>query len=333
VELPRRPFLGVALEGRRITRVLPGSCAEEAGLRVGDELLAIDGESELRAALATVRDVIATTNRGDVRVRLRARPAEDGASYEHVVLDGVRLRTIVRRASPSRGSVLFLQGISLASIETSAAARALCTAWSDAGFTSMRVEKRGVGDSEGDLADFDAELAGARAAFDALSAPVFVFGHSVGGMIAPLLDRSARGTMVYGTAATRWTTCVAASTRRQLQGRDEATIAAAVDAQLRGMQLGDERSPAFHAQLDGADLAGAWRAIDHPVLVLHGTHDLVVGHDEARAIASLAPCAELRLLEGLDHSLARRDLGSPLVDSGCDPAIIDATIAWMRAHG
>ncbi|MGZ3451289.1 MAG: alpha/beta fold hydrolase [Polyangiales bacterium] len=308
MELPRRPFLGVALSGRRITKVLPGSCAERAGLVVGDELL-----SAIEPRTSRVQ-----TTRGEVFVE--PRPFEPGAIYGQVEIPGARLRTIVRKPANPWGSVLYLQGISLASIESFPNLRALCTAWSEAGLVTLRVDKRGAGDSDGPSADFAAEVAGAVAAFDALPPPVFVFGHSVGGMIAPLLERPARGSIVYGTASTRWRACLAASTRRQLRARtpplSEATIETAVRAQAHGLAVGDERSAVFHAQLESTDLAAAWRAIEHPVLVLHGENDLVVGEDEGRAIAEQAKHAEFRVLPSRDH-----DVG---------PELAALTVAWIR---
>jgi pimeloyl-ACP methyl ester carboxylesterase len=301
VVLPRRPFLGVALEGRRIVRVAPGSCADRAGLVPGDELL-----SEIGPTVQTTR--------GEVIVE--PRPLEEGALYDHVSIAGARLRTITRKPENPWGSVLYLPGISPATIEAFPNVRALCTAWTDAGLVTMRVDRRGSGDSEGPPADFAAEVEGARAAFDALSPPVFVFGHSVGGMVAPLLDRPARGTIVYGTASTRWRACLEASTRRQLRGRSLAEIEAALAAQREGLLVGDERSPEFHAQLDGVDLVAAWRRIDHPVLVLHGELDRVVGDEEARAIAAQAQSAEFRVLPSRGH-----DVG---------PELAELTVAWMR---
>jgi alpha-beta hydrolase superfamily lysophospholipase len=301
VELPRRPYLGVALEGRRIVRVAPGSCAERAGLVIGDELLSAIGET-------------VETSRGTIRVD--PRPLEDGAVYGHVEIPSARLRTIVRKPENPWGSVLYLQGISLATIEAYDNIRSLCTAWTDAGLVTMRVDRRGSGDSEGPPADFEAELAGARAAFDALPQPVFVFGHSVGGMVAPLLQRPARGLIVYGTASTRWRTCLEASTRRQMMGRPSSEVEAALAAQAHGLLHGDERSPAFHAQLDAVDLASAWRAIDCPVLVLHGELDRVVGEDEGRALAAQAKSGEFRALPSRGH-----DVG---------PELAALTVAWMR---
>lgn len=301
VELPRRPYLGVALEGRRIVRVAPGSCAERAGLIVGDDVLSAISET-------------VETSRGIVRVD--PRPLEEGAIYGHVDIPGARLRTITRKPENPWGSVLYLQGISLATIEAYPNVRALCSAWTDAGLVTMRVDRRGSGDSEGPPADFDAELAGARAAFDALAEPVFVFGHSVGGMVAPLLHRPAKAIVVYGTASTRWRACLEASTRRQLQGRSREDIEAALVAQARGLLEGDERSPEFHAQLDAVDLAAAWRTIECPVLSLHGELDRVVGADEARTLATQAKSGEFRSLPSRRH-----DVG---------PELAALTVAWMR---
>jgi len=87
------------------------------------------------------------------------------------------------------------------------------------GFCLFRVDKQGVGDSEGNCAenDFDSELAGYRAAFDALKSydfidpdRVYVLGISNGGGFAPLVAESSaeqaqvRGYVIVGGWVKTW---------------------------------------------------------------------------------------------------------------------------------
>src|SRR5262249_49078882 len=104
----------------------------------------------------------------------------------------------------------------------------LLRAWARAGFVVMRVDPAGVGDSEGPSyadAELDAEIDGYRAGLAALASlpfvrreHVFLFGHSLGGVLAPLVSEGAalRGIVVHGTTSRRWSECLAETARRQL---------------------------------------------------------------------------------------------------------------------
>ncbi len=121
--------------------------------------------------------------------------------------DGKRLRTIITKPRNAKGKlpVIFVAGwLSCDSVEAPAGTK-------DASglvfqslarlpqFSLVRVDKQGVGDSEGVCAetDFDSELGGYRAAFRALknydfinSNRVFILGISNGGGFAPLIPES-----------------------------------------------------------------------------------------------------------------------------------------------
>lgn len=405
--LPRRVSLGIALpaagpftaEGMRAGAVVPGSMAAGAGLAAGDVVTALDGlplrsMAELRAATRAAAGratVTLSAMRGgapfEATVSVLARPVEqiegNDVRYEHVTAeDGARLRTIVTRprAPGPHPAVLFLQGIGRESLDLAAAPSApvarLLHGWAAAGFVTMRLEKRGVGDSDGEEADFDAEVADDRAALRALAADpavdgraVFLFGHSVGGMIAPLLAaegsegacphstysnsekaRSSRGEprgggppvrgiLVFGTSSARWLDCLAAGTRRQLalRGAGEEEIQRALDRE-RSEGHG-VRTPEYHAQLQARDLGAAWDRTGCDVLVIVGEHDWVVGEDEQRAICERIeqrrPGAAERLdLDGTDHWMTRHaSLEDSLANGGrgaFDERLVTATVAWMR---
>ncbi len=100
----------------------------------------------------------------------------------------------------------------------------------------LRVERAGVGDSEGpscSTTDLDLELDTYVAAIDSLRAErVFLFGQSLGAMTAPIvaLERRVAGVIVYGASARRWVECVADTTLRQLRMRGEPDENARLDA-------------------------------------------------------------------------------------------------------
>ncbi len=384
--LPRRAFLGIDLpdgdaftsEGMRAAGAGAGSMAHEAGIEAGDVVARLAEAplrsfDELRVAIGRAGEMESTrivVVRGGERfersVRVQHRPREtiDGheVRFDHVDARGARLRTIVSRPPNARRhtAVLLVQGLSCESIDFGTSPDApLCRlvhAWARQGFVTMRVEKRGVGDSEGerpDRTDVATEVDDVRAALRALASydfvdadAVFVFGHSVGGMIAPLLEseRIARGYVVYGTSAARWFACVDASTRRQLELRgappdvvDERARRERDD--LRSHAVTDGRSAEYHGQLDATDVAAAWARVDHPVLVLHGEHDWVVSDEEALRVAEIvnarhAGAATSQRVPGLDHSMTRHDsLTDSLRAYGAganDDQIALVSADWMR---
>jgi pimeloyl-ACP methyl ester carboxylesterase len=287
--------------GLAVVSVRSGSMADRCGIIAGDTIEAIDGRplhrpSDLRRALLAMGD-IATINE---RVTHVDRRSLDPA-VEYGELDrGVRLRTFIR----GRGELglLFLQGIGLTSVEDPSPVTDLLRALS--GVTLLEVERRGVGDSEGEPPDFLTEIEDYRAAVEFLRTRcnrVVVFGHSVGGMIAPLLEVDA--IVVYGTSSMRWRDCLDASTKRQcaLHGiTDVEPVLARERARIANGE--DERSPQFHAQLDATDLADAWRSSRCPRLVLHGEYDWVVSEKEARAIDPSAI-----VIPHLDHAMTAHD--------------------------
>jgi pimeloyl-ACP methyl ester carboxylesterase len=148
--------------------------------------------------------------------------------YDSVVTPhGERLRTIITKPRDLKGKlpVVFVAGwLSCDSVEapentrdeTSMLFRQLAQL---PGFCLFRVDKQGVGDSEGNCAenDFDSELAGYRAAFHALknydfidTDRVYVLGISNGGGFGPLVPESAaeqaqvRGFIVVGGWVKTW---------------------------------------------------------------------------------------------------------------------------------
>lgn len=385
--LPRRALLGIELpdadaeafgpDGLHVAAVVAGGMAARAGVRAGDVVVTLADAplrtpAELAVALRRAggeQEVPLVLERGTVRSTLVAAvercPAEASASaavlYDHVESEGERLRTIVTRphARGRHPAVLFVQGLSCATIDFASAPHAptcqLIHGWAAHGLLSMRVEKRGVGDSEGaeaEQVDFDTEVAGVRAALRALAARddvdpdcIFVFGHSVGGRIAPLLasEVKLRGLLTYGApVTTRWIDVLATTTREQLalRGVDVLDIERRVTRERRilrarnGRALLDGRTVAYHLQHDAHDIAAAWRAVRAPVLTIIGELDWVVNEAEQRAIAALVDGAEVLALDGLDHAFTTHpDLAHSLdaLGSGTfDGRLVSVTSAWVR---
>jgi pimeloyl-ACP methyl ester carboxylesterase len=349
--LVRRAFLGLVLDGNCVHDVIAGSMADAADLRKGDVLLSIDGQGHdtldrtLRVIARKAR-VVMMIARGEERLALEVdvvpRPEEilegHGVTYGDVEVDGVRQRTIITRPHGEGRfpAIVLLQGIGEDSIESSLTP--LVEGFAGGGFATLRVERRGIGDSEGDASERDPllEIAAYTKAIARLREEPWVgriglFGHSLGGMLAPFLASRANAIVVYGTSAERWLDCVEASTRRQLALRG--ARAEAIDERA----IAERRSatPYDHA-LHRLDVARAWRSVACPTLVLHGEHDWVASEEEARAIVSLVPApARFEVISGADHaftlhateaeSLARYGQGT------FAKAIVDIASAFLRS--
>jgi alpha-beta hydrolase superfamily lysophospholipase len=289
--LPRRAGLGVQLSnaeggGVQVQGIVPGSTAQAMGIRAGDRLLALNG-----TPVATTADVVAwlanSRSGTEVAVRLRrdgealelrgiaqerARDPGDAAyrvEYGQVEIEGARLRTLLSvptaPAPGGRHPVLFyVQGVALGTVDTILAdannpySRFL-QPFARAGYITYRVEKPGVGDSEGGpgtAVDFERELDGYRAGMKALLARddvdpqrIFVFGHSMGGVWGPILadEFPVRGLAVYGTAYQGWYDYELENARRQyaLAGISGQALGVAMAQKTRISQLflRDKRTP------------------------------------------------------------------------------------------
>ncbi len=374
--LPRRAVLGAELpddreafpgDGVRLAGVTETGMAAAAKLEGGDLVLSISGRPvrdlcELTAALrhagaapTTELVYLRHDDRHAAIVETMPMPLRPSERAGELAVPGARLRIIEVDACTTRGLVLVLQGIACESIEHTLAVEspldALVRGWATAGYGSIRFDKRGVGDSEGGPCreiDFETERGDARAMLEyargrarAEQVPLFLFGHSVGGMMAPLVAANVdevRGIVVYGAPVMPWIDCLLDSVRRQLESHHtpEHEILEALGSMQRLTVTGElnGRSASYHAQLAGLELEAAWRAIDVPVLVVRGEYDWVVDAADQARIAELARGATTILdVPHLDHLLGRhadhpaslRDYG----DGATDDSLAIKVSAWL----
>jgi len=231
-------------EGLVAKKPLPGLTGEKAGIKEGDIIMSINGKpvsvqtiGEYAKTLVAGKDVTFVVNRDGQTVTLTAQHAEKprdpgNANYEviysHIVSNGKKMRTIItipKKAGKHPGW-FFIQGFSPISydftLETSTGDVTsidgpLLFDIANSGYVTMRVEKPGVGDSEGgpfkDL-DYTTELDIYRQALKQLKDHprvdkdnVFIFGHSMGGSFGPMVaaENPVKGIAVYGTAGRTWT--------------------------------------------------------------------------------------------------------------------------------
>ena len=130
---------------------------------------------------------------------------------------------------------------------------------------------------------------------------VGVLGHSRGGGQAILLagrsgDCDALATWSSVSTFDRWSE----ATRREWRERGRIHVLNSRTGQQMPMDvtLLDD----FERNRESLDVGKAARAVEAPWLIVHGTEDLTVRPEEARALAREAPHARLLLIEGAGHT-------------------------------
>jgi uncharacterized protein len=363
--------------GLAIQRVFPDSSAASADIRVGDVLTAINGKSltsdstefidwisAQRAGETLVLDFVRDRQAHTAKIALKARPLQKSDAYAviygSVVSRETRLRTIVTRPKDKeKHPALFLiQGVGSFSFETNPSAPGaygrMIDDFTRRGFVTMRVDKPGQGDSEGgptrDI-DFETELDGYRQTLKALKTldfvdreNVIIFGHSMGGVMGPLLaaETPVKGIAVFGTVAKTWHEYTQENVRRQQalagssfaetdrdlrrdaaidhylsQGLSPTEIAAAHpelktrldDWYIEGKYLlGTHYS--FFRQLAAKNLAEAWEKFGGHTLAVWGKSDFLSGEEDHALIARIINRAHpgrgvFLASDGIDHGFNR----------------------------
>jgi dienelactone hydrolase len=348
--LPRRGWFGVALAphelGAAVTSVAPNSPAAADGMKAGDVIRAVDG-----TAVRSPADVIADTTRHapgttavfdllrageELRrsVVLRALPFETlpGVSFDYgsvTVSGGTRLRTIVTvpdRAAARSPAVMLIGGGGCGSIDSPLAAdfgpAQLIRMIAAQGYVTIRVEKSGVGDSQGPPCreiGYTQELEGYQATLAALRRHprvdpnrIVLLGISLGGVFAPVLaaQTPVRAIVAFGTISFP-------------------------PSPYPG------RSARFFSEFAGVDVAGAWSSIDARVLALHGQFEEDTSLTDHARIAAWVNAkrpgqAEARELSGLDHCWtlhATMEESKGHCGAGRQTsAVIDAVLDFLRAN-
>ncbi|WP_156944284.1 PDZ domain-containing protein [Bradyrhizobium sp. Ec3.3] len=383
LDLGRRALLGITASPLRAgvdsigpgvlaERVIAGSPAAQAGVVSGDVVVSVDGKP-----LGAVDDflrAVGVHRAGDtvpVELRRAGQPLTlaiklDGVPFETApgidfTYDAVATPTGLRRTimtSPQapavgrRPAVLLIGGIGTYSVDYSfdpdhdvaEPYRRLLAALTRRGFVTLRVEKSGVGDSEGPPAkevDLDGELVGYIAGLKMLKARadvdperVFILGHSIGSVEAPMAAarEPVRGIVVMQGVGTTWFEYELVNVRRQLEleGIAPAEVAKRmalkewamhrllIDGQPRAALLAERpaaaamikypASDAYLRNVAALNLPALWAPLDLPVLVVYGNADFITSEADSRAILEDVNRAhpgrgELRIIDHMDHYL------------------------------
>jgi pimeloyl-ACP methyl ester carboxylesterase len=263
--LPRKSSLGTALaslspeqqqqfgvpadQGVLIQQTFPGQSAEAGGLKAGDLILTLDGKP---VGLATLIAGIKTVPAGQIaaftmvrdgkkltkRIKMLERPRDTGTeayavSYDDVATAAGRMRTIHThpRKPGKHPALFFIQGFSPISydfrLDGTGMNAPILHAFAADGYVTMRVEKPGVGDSEGgpfndidyttELDIYRQALAQLKAQPDVDTSRIIIFGHSMGGEFGPQVaaESHVAGFIAYGFVGRTWMEYMIDTSRRQ----------------------------------------------------------------------------------------------------------------------
>lgn len=360
-ELPRRGFMGTAVAplsdslrtvfdlpdsvGLEIQRIVPQSSAESADLHVGDVILAVDGTpvretSQFVALVGQYRygDNLTLDIQRDgqplaLTVALKEFPRETSPDFE-IIYDAVEVDGHLRRIIVTRPAgegpfpvVMMLGGIGCYSLDLpfnpDHSYLQILYELTRQGFATLRVEKSGMGDSQGPPCadvDFDTEVAGYLAGLHALDRFTFIdtdrvvlLGHSIGGIIAPVLanEYPVAAVIAIATVGTNWFEYELENSRRQrlLRGEDYVELERSLHEKEQALHelLIARRSPAailsdnpewaayldypvhhsYMQQLAVLNLAELWRGVEAPVVLMYGTSDFVTSAAEHQYAADV----------------------------------------------
>lgn len=227
-----------ANSGMVVNRIVPGGTAEKCGLTVNDILLEINGQplknnNALQKVLSKMRegDDIAFTfirngKRSEAKGNVAGKPFEKSEKfeviYDKVPFRGGWLRSIVTKpfGKEKLPAILLIQGYTCTTIDWLQPLhpyKQLTDTLTLKGYAVMRVEKPGVGDCINTPDCFTMDILTEAEAFGAAfeymkkysfvdSNNAFIFGHSMGGIVAPLIAEKTniKGVIVYGTDHLPW---------------------------------------------------------------------------------------------------------------------------------
>lgn len=263
----------------------------------------------------------------------RPEEAHPNASVEYgaVQYEGNILRSLLYmpHGAVQPPVVYFLQGYTCQSIEmrNNNPAKQLINQWIEEGYAVYLLEKPGMGDSESETPcmdiDFNQELHAFSKGYEDLrrntkidSKNIFLFGHSMGGIIAPLLanQHSPAGIMVFGIVGKNWYDYMIDIYTEQplIFGTSEAQVkedakyqlpfiedmlvhkktneelikSAVYGKQLKADGTSAELANGYYIQrhyrywqtLADVNVPGAWAKVKAPVLVMHGEYDIQAIH-------------------------------------------------------
>ena len=240
-EPERKALIGVygkfSDRGMAVDTTLPSGTMYDLGLQKGDTLLRVNDLAVKEAAdfnryVSSIRtnDKVSiefkrgskTINRSGKAVMRPFDKLKNGeVIYDWAKLDNCRLRTIIRKPKGNSGmpAVLLIPGYTCNSVDNygQGFTSKLIATWINAGFVVVTIEKTGMGDSYGCVDCVDADLLTDIRVFDlgykymedlpyVDKNNLFIWGHSMGGVIAPIVaeNHKPRAVVPFATVYRPW---------------------------------------------------------------------------------------------------------------------------------
>ena len=345
-EPPRKAIIGALVKpiatGIRVDSVLAGSTMDALHLQKGDIIVSINdvaiktgaeyskAVTELRAgdkiSIKFLRGANEMKQSGTAVMRPYEKSDIAEVHYDWVKFRNGMLRVITRapKGATNSPAILLVPGYGCGSVENymSSYNGKLLTGWLKAGYAVITIEKSGLGDSYGCVPCSEADLVTDIESFDAGykymeqlpyvdKSRLYIWGHSMGGVIAPEIAKrhSPKGVMVFGTTFRPWSEFLLEMHRVQkpllenksyleteeftrkiqkiyyeffvLKRTREELLKNPEYHDLVVSELGYKegstdmwgRSWIFWPQIDSLNLAQSWQSLNCPVLVLHGETD------------------------------------------------------------
>ena len=398
-KLTRRAVLGIEVSEKNqrvtISKVIAGTPAEKMGIRVNDELVSLNGQKP-QSYQEVARIVKATKPNENIQVTLRRNnqllnlnshleelPKEltwqYRTLYDELHTSNAVLRTIIT-TPPKSGkypAVIFVQGVGCYPIDTPYDTTfghiQILRHLSKNNIVTMRVEKSGVGDSQGEPCekiDFQTEMNHFAEALRALKSypfvdneNVFVIGHSIGGVIAPIIARkeNAKGVIVYGTIGQNWTNYLIDSRRAMAIGKGEDLedveewTKTVTDCGVRyflqkqsldsivkqNPDCGDFlkrftfRDSKYWYQLSELNIAQQWKEYNGYVLSIWGEADRASMENEHQLIANIVNKNHPKKgtfikISRTDHKMCLRNAQDTNVERDFNPQIAESIYEWIN---
>lgn len=386
-------------KGVLINRVFAGSSAEQAGFQQGDVLLQLNNKpvntpNEAATLVASYRanealDFVLIRKGKPVtgKTRFRGLPTEQypdlSVQYTQAKSGNGTQRVIITQpAQPGkRPTIVFIGGYSCYSLDTpldtSRSETQLINNMARAGYLCARLEKPGMGDGQGQsrnceevsfLEEMDGYLQAIRMLKkrpDVDSSAVYVFGHSMGGVMAPLIARQTalKGVIAYGTIGSNFMEYMAKTRRTIAEAYNmpadtaDAYIktvcecigyyfvegmttreATAKNPECRPyLEVFDSRARSYNKELYGLNTPGLWRPYTGKVLLLWGKSDYISARDDhailEKALNSFHP-NQAQFLE-VPNATHGMQLASSFQQARTNPgpynpAVGSAVIRWLQ---
>ncbi|MGC4101059.1 alpha/beta hydrolase family protein [Ferruginibacter sp.] len=343
---PRKAVMGIVPKpvsnGILVDSVVASTTSAALGLQKGDILTNVNGAaisstdtySKAVAGIRTGDKVTVQYIRNNKTLSANAnavmRPYEKSdiadVQYDWVKFRNGYLRAITRKPKGKTGlpAILLIPGYGCGSVENymSSYNGKILTEWLKAGYAVVTIEKSGLGDSYNCVPCSEVDLATDIESFDAGynymeqlpfvdKSRLYIWGHSMGGIIAPEIAKrhQPKGVMVFGTTFRPWSEFLLEMHRIQKPLLEKQTYLQTEDFMrtiqkiyyeffilkktreelLKNPQYKDlvvselgykegsndmwGRHWAFWPQIDSLNLAQSWEKISCPVLILHGAAD------------------------------------------------------------